>query len=150
MIGVIGAMIGYDRGFREYPQPDWVTTTPEMRFRYGSIGAEFDAGIPYWIFYVLPGSSRKFTQDGRSSPAATPPSACPGKWAGNPVGFTKKTIGFPGWPTTAPSAHTTTYRTSPDSNPVFVVGGPAHTTNVQGFFRLLIDCARIRASTPTS
>ena len=25
-----------------------------MRFKYGSIGAESDAGIPYWIFYVLP------------------------------------------------------------------------------------------------
>jgi hypothetical protein len=31
-----------------------VTATPEMRFKYGSIGAENDAGIPYWIFYVLP------------------------------------------------------------------------------------------------
>ena len=27
---------------------------PDMRFKYGSIGAERDAGIPYWIFYVLP------------------------------------------------------------------------------------------------
>ena len=54
VLGLLGAMIGYDRGFREHPQPDWVNATPEMRFKYGSIGAEHDAGIPYWIFYVLP------------------------------------------------------------------------------------------------
>src|SRR3546814_3739328 len=46
----------YTRLFRsrEEPQPGWVTATPEMRFKYGSIGAENEAGIPYWIFYVLP------------------------------------------------------------------------------------------------
>ena len=54
VIGAIGGYIAWDRGFREHPQPEWVTATPEMRFKYGSIGAEHDAGIPYWIFYVLP------------------------------------------------------------------------------------------------
>jgi hypothetical protein len=62
-------MIGYDRGFREHPQPDWVTATPEMRFKYGSIGAEHDAGVPYWIFYVLPRVfPEKFVQDGQVAP----------------------------------------------------------------------------------
>ena len=66
VLGAIGAWIGYDRGFREHPQPDWVTATPEMRFKYGSIGAEHDAGIPYWIFYVLPRVfPEKLTQDGK-------------------------------------------------------------------------------------
>ena len=69
VVAVIGAMIGYDRGFREYPQPDWVTATPEMRFKYGSIGAEHDAGVPYWIFYVLPRVfPEKFVQDGKVAP----------------------------------------------------------------------------------
>ncbi len=35
-------------------QPDWVTQDEATRFLYGSIGAEHNAGIPYWIFYVLP------------------------------------------------------------------------------------------------
>ncbi len=144
VIGVIGAMIGYDRGFREYPQPDWVTTTPEMRFKYGSIGAEFDAGIPYWIFYVLPRVfPEKFTQDGKVVPGGYAALGVPWEMGRElPVGFTKKTIGFPRVANNCAVCHTTTYRTSPDSNPVFVVGGPAHTTNVQGFFRLLIDCAK--------
>ena len=69
VVGLLGAMIGYDRGFREHPQPDWVTSTPEMRFKYGSIGAENDAGIPYWIFYVLPRVfPEKLTQDGKVIP----------------------------------------------------------------------------------
>lgn len=144
VIGVIGAMIGYDRGFREYPQPDWVTTTPEMRFKYGSIGAEFDAGIPYWIFYVLPRVfPEKFTQDGKIVPGGYAALGVPWEMGRElPVGFTKKTIGFPRVANNCAVCHTTSYRTSPDSNPVFVVGGPAHTTNVQGFFRLLIDCAK--------
>lgn len=54
VFGAGAAYIGWDRGFREHPQPAPVTATPEMRFKYGSIGAEHDAGIPYWIFYVLP------------------------------------------------------------------------------------------------
>ena len=50
----IGAVVGWYKFFREEPQPAWVNETPEMRFKYGSIGAEFDAGIPYWIFIELP------------------------------------------------------------------------------------------------
>ena len=144
VIAVIGAMIGYDRGFREYPQPDWVTATPEMRFKYGSIGAEHDAGVPYWIFYVLPRVfPEKFVQDGKVAPGGY--AALGVAWEQGqelPVGFTKKTIGFARVANNCAVCHTTSYRVSPDSNPVFVVGGSAHTANVQGFFRLLIDCAK--------
>jgi len=144
VIAVIGAMIGYDRGFREYPQPDWVTATPEMRFKYGSIGAEHDAGVPYWIFYVLPRVfPEKFMQDGKVAPGGY--AALGVAWEQGqelPVGFTKKTIGFARVANNCAVCHTTSYRVSPDLNPVFVVGGSAHTANVQGFFRLLIDCAK--------
>jgi len=144
VIAIIGAMIGYDRGFREYPQPDWVTATPEMRFKYGSIGAEHDAGVPYWIFYVLPRVfPEKFVQDGKVAPGGY--AALGVAWEQGqelPVGFTKKTIGFARVANNCAVCHTTSYRVSPESNPVFVVGGSAHTANVQGFFRLLIDCAK--------
>jgi len=53
LVVVLGA-VGWYKFFREEPQPDWVTATPDMRFKYGSIGAEHDAGLPYWIFFVLP------------------------------------------------------------------------------------------------
>ncbi|HZN23078.1 MAG TPA: c-type cytochrome [Burkholderiales bacterium] len=139
VLGGVGAYIGWDRGFREHPQPEWVTASPESRFKYGSIGAEHDAGIPYWIFYVLP---RIFPEK----------LAKPGGYAGLgvpweqgqelPVGFTKKVIGFPRVANNCAVCHTATYRTKADENPTFVVAGPAHTTDVEGFFRFLVDCAK--------
>ena len=41
---VLGAFYGWYKFFREVQQPDWVTATPESRWRYGSIGGERDAG----------------------------------------------------------------------------------------------------------
>ncbi len=144
VLGAIGAWIGYDRGFREHPQPDWVTATPEMRFKYGSIGAEHDAGIPYWIFYVLPRVfPEKLTQDGKVMPGGYAALGVPWEQGQElSAGFTKKTIGFDRVANNCAVCHTTTYRVTPDSNPVFVVGGSAHTTNVGAFFRYLIDCAK--------
>lgn len=144
VVGALAAMIGYDRGFREYPQPDWVNSTPEMRFKYGSIGAEHDAGVPYWIFYVLPRIfPEKLTQDGRVIPGGYAALGVPWEQGQElPVGFTKKTIGFARVANNCAVCHTATYRPTPDSDPVFVVGGPAHTANVEGFFRYLIDCAK--------
>ena len=144
VVGIIGAMIGYDRGFREHPQPDWVTATPEMRFKYGSIGAENDAGVPYWIFYVLPRIfPEKLTQDGLVIPGGYASLGVPWEQGQElPVGFTKKKIGFDRVANNCAVCHTTSYRVSADANPVYVVGGPAHTTNVEGFFRYLIDCAK--------
>ena len=54
IFGVVFGFYGWYKFFRELPQEEWMTATPDMRFRYGSIGGERDAGIPYWIFYVLP------------------------------------------------------------------------------------------------
>src|SRR5258707_14498869 len=88
----VGAAVGWYKFFREEHQPDWVTATPDMRFKYGSIGAENDAGIPYWIFFVLP---RMFPEK----------LAGPGGYAALvvtweqvqelPISFTNKVIGFP-------------------------------------------------------
>jgi mono/diheme cytochrome c family protein len=140
---IVGAYLAWDRGFREEPQPAWVFESPEMRFKYGSIGAEHDAGIPYWIFYVLPRVfPEKFRQDGQTVPGGY--AALGVSWEQGqelPAGFTKKTIGFPRVANNCAACHTTSYRKSADSNPVFVVGGPGHTLNIENFFRLLIDCA---------
>ncbi len=139
MLGAAGGIIGWQKFFREEPQPQWVTATPEMRFKYGSIGAEYDAGIPYWIFYVLP----------RMFPEKLPG---PGGYASLgvaweqgqelPIGFTKKVIGFPRVANNCASCHTASYRKSPNENPIFVPTGPNHTLNLQAFFRFVVDCAK--------
>ena len=115
-----------------------------MRFKYGSIGAEYDAGIPYWIFYVLPRIfPEKLTQDGVVIPGGYAALGVPWEMGQElPAGFTKKRIGFDRVANNCAVCHTTSYRETPDSNPVFVVGGGSHTANVEGFFRYLIDCAK--------
>ncbi|MGZ5032332.1 MAG: c-type cytochrome [Usitatibacter sp.] len=134
-----GGYIAWDRGFREHPQPDWVSATPEMRFKYGSIGAEQDAGIPYWIFYVLP---RMFPEK-LPGPGGYASLGVPWEQGQElPMGFTKKVIGFPRVANNCAVCHVATYRTTPDSIPIFVVAGGSNTTNVEGFFRFLIDCAK--------
>ncbi len=139
ILGAIMGYIGWERGFREHPQPPEMTATAEMRFKYGSIGAEHDAGIPYWIFYVLPRVfPEKLPKPGGYAALGVP-------WEQGqelPVGFTKKTIGFPRVANNCAVCHTATYRTKPDANPVFVPTGPAHTTDVEAFFRYLVDCAK--------
>jgi len=139
VLAIVGGIIGWQKFFREEPQPSWVTSTPEMRFKYGSIGAEHDAGIPYWIFYVLP----------RMFPEKLPG---PGGYASLgvaweqgqelPIGFTKKVIGFPRVANNCASCHTASYRVSANSNPVFVPTGPNHTLNLEAFFRFVVDCAK--------
>ena len=117
VIGAIFGYVGWTKFFREEPQPDWVNATPDMRFKYGSIGAEHDAGIPYWIFYVLP---RMFPE---KLPGPGGYAALGVPWEQGqelPVGFTKKTIGFPRVGNTCAVCHTATYRSSPDATPVFI------------------------------
>lgn len=131
--------LGWYKFFREELQPAWITADPHMRFKYGSIGAEYDAGVPYWIWYVLP----------RMFPEKLPG---PGGYASlgvlweqgqeMPIGFTKRTIGFPRVANTCASCHTASYRSKPDENPTFVPTGPNHTLNLEAFFRFMIDCAK--------
>lgn len=133
----VGAYVGWDRFFREYPPETF--DNPDERFKYGSLGAEFDAGIPYWIFYVLP----------RVFPDKLPG---PGGYASLgvaweqghelPVGFTKRRIGFDRIANNCASCHTASYRTQPDENPTFVPTGPNHTLQLEAFFRFLVDCAK--------
>lgn len=138
-LGAAGAAFAWYKFFREEPQPEWVTGNPDMRFKYGSIGAERDAGIPYWIFYVLP----------RVFPDKLPG---PGGYASFgvvweegqelPVGFSKKMVGFPRVANNCAACHTTSYRKSTDASPVFVPTGPNHTLDLWAFFRFLVDCAK--------
>jgi mono/diheme cytochrome c family protein len=138
VLAALVAYFGWYKFFREEPQPGWVTATPEMRFKYGSIGAEHDAGIPYWIFYVLP---RVFPD---KLPGPTGLASLGVAWEQGqelPVGFTKKVIGFPRVANNCAVCHTVRYRTRENENPTFVTAGPAH-TNVEAYFRFLVDCGK--------
>ena len=139
VFGLVGAVVGWYKFFRDEGIPDWIMKDPDMRFKYGSIGAEQDAGIPYWIWYVIP----------RVFPDKFPG---PGGYASlgvlweegqeMPIGFTKRVIGFPRVANTCASCHTASYRAKPSDKPTFVITGPNHTLDLEAFFRLLVDVAK--------
>ena len=138
MVGVL-VFVGWYKLFREEPQPSWVTETPEMRFKYGSLGAENSAGIPYWIWYVLPRMFPEYLP----GPGGYASLGIPWEQGQElPVGFTKKVIGFPRVANNCAVCHSATYRSKADENPTLVVAGPGNTTNVEGFFRFFIDSAK--------
>lgn len=135
--GVLIAYVGWERFLRVYPAT--VYDDAVERFKYGSIGAEQDAGIPYWIFYVLP---RVFADKlpGPGGYASFGVAWEHGKEL--PIGFSKRRIGFDRVANNCAVCHTASYRTVQDSNPVLVPTGPNHTLDLEAFFRFLVDCAK--------
>ena len=88
VIAAAGGWFTWTKFFRQEPQ---FFTNETDQFKYGSLGAEGDRGIPYYIWVVLP----------RVFPDLLPG---PGGWssfgviweegAEMPVGFSKKRVGF--------------------------------------------------------
>jgi len=137
---VLGALFGgyaYYRLMWEHREP--LIQDPDERFKYGSIGAEHDAGVPYWIFYVLP---RMFPEKvpGPNGLASFGVSWEQGREL--PIGFTKKVIGIPRVGNNCAACHIANYRTRLDERPTFVTAAPGHTLNLEAFFRFLVDCAK--------
>jgi hypothetical protein len=145
VLGVAGALVTYDRFFREEDPP--VFQSDEDHFLFGSIGTEANEGVPYWIWLVLP----------RIFPDLLP---APGGYASlglvsrggaeMPVGLSKVTVGFPRVGINCAFCHIASYRLRPDDPPVLVPGGPSHQTAPQAYFRFLFAAAsdpRFNAST---
>jgi hypothetical protein len=108
----------------------------EEQFKYGSMNAENERGIPYPIFYVLP----------RVFPHCLPGNKLGGYRAfGLPweegrelqVGFSKRRLGFDRITQTCAICHTATYRMTVADKPAIVPTGPSHTTSSQEFLRFL-------------
>lgn len=134
--------VGWFYLFREVPQS---FTSIEDRFKYGSIGGEQQEGLPYWIWLILP---RMFPEKlpgpgGYVSLGAT--------WEEGqemPIGFSKKTVGFPRVAINCAFCHVATVRTSPGEKPTVYPGGPSHQFNPQGYQRFLFNCASDTRFTP--
>jgi hypothetical protein len=132
--GALGLFAWY-KFFREVDEPTFASL--EERYKYGSIGAESKAGLPYWIWVALP----------RVFPDYVPGSggyrAFGVAWEEGhemPIGFTKKTIGFPRVANNCAICHTTSYKVTPDDKPRFVPSGPGG-TNIQALLRFFSRCA---------
>ncbi|MGI8961788.1 MAG: cytochrome c [Bryobacteraceae bacterium] len=130
------AGVTYYEFLRELPPPHFASD--EEHFLYGSIGTGGTAGVPYWIWLVLPRvfpdklpypggyeSLGIVAQEGRELP----------------VGFSKQTIGIERVSINCAFCHTTTYRKNPGDKPVIVPAGPSNTTSPQDYLRFLFACA---------
>jgi hypothetical protein len=113
--------------------------SPEDHFKYGSIGVEDNQGVPYWIWLTLP---RLFPEylPGPGGYASLGINWEEGKEL--PMGFPKKTIGFPRVGVNCATCHITRLRTSPqDVKPMFMLAGPSQQFDAQGYQRFLFNSA---------
>jgi mono/diheme cytochrome c family protein len=110
-------------------------------FKYGSVGAEARAGIPYWIWRVLPtvcadklpnrpgkGYERLgFIDDGAAH--------------GRPIGTSYKADVVSLVGLNCATCHTGTLRAAPGEPRQIIVGMPANQMDLQGYARFLTACA---------
>ncbi len=120
------------------------------RFKYGSLGAEWLAGIPYPLFAVLPEvfpdvlehAARLGWGNSRTIPNSY--AAFGLAWEADkplPVGFSIKQLGYPRVTVNCALCHTTVYRMSAKEPPRFAFGGAGHSVDLQGLFRFLFATA---------
>ncbi len=137
---VLAAIIGFVAWYKLWREVPQHFDSPVERFKYGSIGTEAEEGIPYWIWLVLP---RVFPEYLPDEPGGYKTLGM--QWeAGHemPVGFSKKTIGFPRVGINCALCHTTAYRrTTSEQPPELVPTGPANTFDSLAYQRFLFACA---------
>jgi hypothetical protein len=135
---VVAGLVAYAAWYKLLRKEPQHFDTLQEQFLYGSIGTEAEEGLPYWVWLVLP----------RVFPQYLPG---PGGYASlgvvweegreTPVGFSKKTIGFPRVGINCAICHSGTYRTDPQAYPTVVAGAPATRIDVLGYQRFLFACA---------
>ena len=138
VVGVAGGIFAWQKFFREYDQPEWITGDARQMFMYGSLRSESDRGIPYWVWFVLP---RMFPEylPGPGGYASLGFPWEPGKEV--PTGFAQRTVGFPRITNNCAMCHATQYRVKEDSNPTILPAGPGHTQRIQDYIDFLAKCA---------
>jgi hypothetical protein len=133
---VIGAALTYYEFFRTVPPPYFASE--QEHFMYGSVGTESTAGVPYWIWLVLP---RVFPDKLPRAGGYQSLGIVAQEGRELPVGFSKQTIGIERVGINCAFCHTATYRIHPSDKPVIVPAAPSHTTSPQDYLRFLFACA---------
>jgi hypothetical protein len=132
----IGAGLTYYEFFRTVPPVYFASE--EEHFLYGSIGTEATAGVPYWIWLVLP---RVFPDKLPYAGGYESLGIVAQEGRDLPIGFSKQTIGIDRVGINCAFCHTATYRVHPGDKPVIVPAGPGHTPSPQDYLRFLFACA---------
>lgn len=138
LIIAAGLMYWY-KFYRDVPQPAWITASARDNFLYGSTGAERAAGIPYWIWLVLPRIFPEYL------PYAGGYAAVGMTWEEGkemPAGFSKKTVGYVRVAANCALCHAASYRSSLEATPEVVAAIPGHTVDPQPLLTFLKQCAQ--------
>ena len=136
---IVAAIVGYilwDNLVRA--DPDIQYAAIQDHFKHGAIGLSAGNRVPYWIWKVLP----------EMFPEKLPG---PGGWASLglivedgqdlPVGFSKRKIGYESVEANCSLCHTAQFRRTASSKPELILGGPAHTLDLEGMQRFLYGSA---------
>lgn len=135
LVAILGGITYYEF-FREVPPTYYASD--EEHFMYGSIGTEGSAGVPYWIWLVLP----RVFPDKLPRPGGYESLGIISQEGHElPVGFSKQTVGIDRVGINCAFCHTTSYRKSPGERPVLVPTGPSNRTSPQDYLRFLFACA---------
>lgn len=140
---VLGAGAGYviwDNLFRrEAPQFDDIR---EM-MKYGSVGQEVAAGIPFLVWRVLP------TVFADKLPKGADPTKGYAAFGfvyedgkDIPIGITKSRVGFERVSLSCAACHNSHYRATPDSKPVYYLSGTDTSFYGQRYINFLFACAK--------
>lgn len=138
LLTLFGVVVWHKLMSRETPQPAWISADPRSQFLYGSVGAERDAGIPYWIWLALPRMFPEYMpgnggylsfgvawEEGREMPA----------------GFSKKRVGYIRVAGNCALCHAASYRKGPDEGPEVVQAVPGRATDIDGLLTFFRKCA---------
>ena len=128
-----------------------IYTAPVDHFKYGSTGGERDAGIPYWLWKVMPAMFPEFIpgphHDLTSFGFVFDPTRPVDKEL--PVGVSKRKVqGIDRVFFNCAVCHVGTVRDTPGSTRRIIAGMPSNTVDLQGFERFLFACATSEKFTP--
>src|SRR5205807_2191959 len=110
----------------------------EAYFYNGSVGTELEAGIPYWMWVVLPKMFPEYLP-GPGGYNALGLFNVPGQDI--PAGFSKKTIGFERVGVNCALCHAESIRLSENEPPMYLPAGASTTVDVLGYQNFLFACA---------
>ena len=144
LVAIAAAWLLEEKLWREHPQPQWILAKEgeafgATQFKYLSLNSEQNAGIPYWVFYVLPMMfPEKLPSIGGYAAFDLP-------WEEGvelPIGMVKRVIGYPRVGINCALCHTARYRLAVDTKPKFVPAGPGNTARIEALSRFFYECAQ--------
>lgn len=147
MRGILGVALivalaifgGWVLAFRTGPDPfQAADVAPDERYKYASIGAEAQRGVPYWIWMAMPELFSEYLPgpEGYESLGMV--------WEANhetPIGFAKRNIGvIPRAGLNCAVCHLGSYRTSETAPRITVPAGSSPRFDLHAYQRFLYDC----------